>query len=119
MAAALTFATCAVAMISFWRIGWLGGKRVLHKALWMSDGNWRLVDRAGASWPATLHASSQVLGTLLWLRFVSERGPREMLLLGSDLPPDTRRRLIARLRLQAAESRGESGTMSSGKGAGS
>lgn len=116
MAATLAFATCALALMSFWRMGWLGGRRVLHKALWTSAGNWRLFDGAGASWPATLNASSQVLGTLLWLRFATERGARQMLLLGSDLPPDTRRRLIARLRLQAAERRAKVGSVSSGEG---
>jgi hypothetical protein len=97
----LAVATCALAGFSFWRIGWLGGARELHKVLWTQEGEWRLFDRRGASWAAALHPGSQVMGALLWLRFTSARGPRELLLLGPALTPEARRRLVARLRLQA------------------
>jgi hypothetical protein len=104
MAALLALTTCGLACLSFWRIGWLGGPRALHKAVWTSEGAWRVIDRTGTSLEATLHPRSQVLGSLLWLRFTSARGPRELLLLGGDLTPDLRRRLVARLRLQAGAS---------------
>ncbi len=112
IAASLAVTTCVLAGVSFWRIGWLGGKRVLHTALWAGDGGWLLVDRAGASWSATLDPGSQVLGRLIWLRFASERGSRQMLLWGSDLNVDTRRRLVARLRLSSAAVRPESDLIS-------
>ena len=101
MGVMLAVASCALAVLSFWRIGWLGGARALDKALWTQEGEWHMFDRKGGSWSATLHPGSQVMGALLWLRFTSARGPRELLLLGQALTPETRRRLVSRLRLQA------------------
>jgi hypothetical protein len=91
----------AVASFDFWRAGWLGGKRRLTRAIWTGEGEWRLVDRAGAAWLAHLSSASQVMGAVIWLRFTSDRGSRALLFCGSDLPVDVRRRLTARLRAQA------------------
>jgi hypothetical protein len=92
-----------IAAVSFWRVGWLGAGRRLHKAVWATDGDWRLVDRNGVSWPAQLLPASRILGQLMWLCFMTERGPRDQLLIGSDLAPAVRRRLITRLRLEGSQ----------------
>jgi hypothetical protein len=111
VAALLAVTACALACWSFWRVGWLG-KRMLLKVLWTSEGEWRLFDRSGASWLATLHPSSQAMGPFLWLRFTSEYGPRELLLFGNDLAPTLRRRMVTRLRLEAHQGRsGAHGTV--------
>jgi len=101
--AVLVGMAATIAAASFWRMGWLGGKRALRAAVWAADGDWRIVDRSQASWTATLLPASRVLGSMIWLRFMSERGPRALLLVGSDLAPDVSRQLIVRLRLQASQ----------------
>jgi hypothetical protein len=100
MAVLLVLITCTIAYLSFVRIGWLGGRRRLQRVLWTGEGEWRLFDATG-SWLATLRPNSQSLGSLLWLRFASERGPRELLLFSWDLAPTLRRQLVTRLKLQA------------------
>jgi hypothetical protein len=97
----LVIAPGCVACLSFWRIGWLGGRCHLHKVLWTSDGEWRMFGHAQDSWLATLHPSSQLMGSLVWLRFTSERGASQILLFDPRLTSDSRR-LATRLRLQAS-----------------
>jgi hypothetical protein len=103
-AALLAGSALVLAAVSFWRIGWLGGRGV-HKAVWATDGKWRIVEGDGASGSALLLPESRVMGSMLWLCFGTERGPRRMLLVRSDLAPELRRRLVTRLRLLAAEQR--------------
>jgi hypothetical protein len=111
----LVLATCSVAVLAFGRIGWLGGRRQLLKVLWTGEGDWRLFGHDNESWLATLHPSSQALGTLIWLRFASERGPSQLLLFASVSTPD-KRRLRTRLRLQASSNGGgDSGQVSDKK----
>jgi hypothetical protein len=103
VAALIATTACFLGGLSFWRIGWLAGKRTVRKAAWATNGEWRIVDDAGASWPATLLPASRVMGGLVWLRFASEWGRRDLLFVGSDLAPLLRRRLITRLRLQGCQ----------------
>jgi len=105
-AAILSIGACASAALNFWHAGWLGGKRRLRAAQWTSGGDWYLSDVTGRRWQARLTGGSHVLGNVVWLRFLGENGSRHMLLVGSRSSAvgdrDAQRRLIARLRLQAA-----------------
>jgi hypothetical protein len=89
--------------IGFRRAGWLGGLRSLETLSWISDGRWVLVDRAGAHIEATLGAGTRVGPGLVWLRWrVSNSGfplVRTLLLTDRDLPAQTLRRLVVRLRI--------------------
>jgi hypothetical protein len=100
-AAVLATSALALAAVSFWRIGWLGSHG-LRKAVWATDGNWWIVDHNGVGGSARLLPESRVMGAMVWLCFVNERGPRHMLFMRTELPPGLRRRLVTRLRLQAA-----------------
>lgn len=97
----------ACAALAFWRVGWLGGARTVLRASWTDARTWRLHARGGVQLAATLRPESRVVGKLIWLRFQSDGGQRQLLLWGGALRPDARRRLTARLRMyesaQAAE----------------
>jgi hypothetical protein len=95
----LSVGTSGLAMLGFWHIGWLGGQRAIHRAIWSTEGDWRLVDMAARTWPAALLGSSVVTGSVVWLRFDSEMGQRHLLLVGPGADPDLFRRVVARLRL--------------------
>jgi hypothetical protein len=93
--------TCAA--FALWQLGWFGGVRAVHKAIWAADGEWHLLDAKGSKCLATLHPTSQVLGPIMWLRFSSVCGPRDLLFLGASLAPELRRQLVVRLRLQGSK----------------
>ena len=88
----------AVGVLLFRRIGWLGGARSVHVAVWKSDGQWLLSNPDG-SWEAELSSRSQRLGPLLRLRFDGVRGPAELLIWTPALAPGPRRGLQVRLQL--------------------
>lgn len=98
-AAATALSAACFASLSFWRIGWLGGRRAVHSARWVDESEWRIRGQTGVEWPATLSSATRVMGSVLWLRFDTPDGQRHLLFVGSDLAPEPRRRLVARLRV--------------------
>jgi hypothetical protein len=93
--------------VGFRLAGWLGGKASIEALSWISDGRWILVDRAGVQTEAVLAAGTRVGPGLVWLRWrpLNARFPlmRTMVLTDRDLPAQTLRRLVVRLRIDALE----------------
>lgn len=83
--------------------GWLGGMRVILKARLDGDGQWWLLDSRGTCYLARLRADSRLLGDILWLRFDSEHGIRQLILSqrSAALMTDAIRKLRVRLRFEA------------------
>jgi hypothetical protein len=89
--------------IGFRLAGWLGGKASIETVSWISDGRWRLTDRAGAQIEANLAAGTRVGPGLVWLQWRPSNAGfplmRTMLLTHRDLPAQELRRLVVRLRV--------------------
>jgi hypothetical protein len=83
--------------------GWLGGAGSIEALSWISDGRWFLVSRAGLQIEAVLEAGTRVGPGLVWLRWrpLNPEFPfvRTMVLTDRDLPAQTLRRLVVRLRI--------------------
>jgi hypothetical protein len=99
---AIAAAAMAFGLVSYWRMGWLGGARAILRARWMTEDVWRVWERDGVDLTASLLPESRVLGRLILLRFRTDAGCRRLLFWGDDLPSDVRRRLLMRLRQYAA-----------------
>jgi hypothetical protein len=92
-------ANCAVALLGFWRLGWLADRRNLRYVRWLS-GHWRLRG-AGVNIAATLQPGSRIVGRLIWLPFATELGSRHVLLWGRGPMQAAERTLRIRLRAQS------------------
>jgi hypothetical protein len=80
------------------REGLIGNPRLVAAAL-QSEGEWQLTEAGGRRMAGTLDAQSRVLPMLVFLRWRTEFGARQVILCGRSVRSDPMRRLSVRLRL--------------------
>lgn len=104
--AALCTVCCGGALAwTFRRQGWLGGRRRIVRVSWTSEGRWILTEAAGHGVECVLDPGTRVARALVWLRWRLEENPsvrRSLLLTAGDATSSDMRRLIVRLRSDAA-----------------
>jgi toxin CptA len=99
-------ALSAVVLVNFYStftthvLGW--GKLAILSLVWGGDGEWTLLSAKGSESVAKLLPSSYVHPRMIILNFrIPETGRRTQLLMQDSLDPNTYRRLLARMRLEA------------------
>lgn len=79
--------------------GWLGARQII-RIMWQADGRWRLTDRRGQDYEATLRPDTRMSTNFIWLRWdLPNSRDASMLLAAGDAPADELRRLRVRLKL--------------------
>jgi hypothetical protein len=99
-------AASAAGAVAFglWRAGWIGSRHRIVDVRWLADGRWSLIDRHGLATPAKLSGNTRLVGTAVWLRWMTAPGRRRsMVLLRGDMSAGQLRTLRVRLQIQALE----------------
>ncbi|HWK74107.1 MAG TPA: hypothetical protein VNQ81_07540 [Povalibacter sp.] len=79
--------------------GWLGARQIT-RVVWQADGLWRLTDRRGQNYEATLRPDTRMSTSFIWLHWnLPNFRDASMLLAAGDAPADELRRLRIRLKL--------------------
>jgi len=94
-----------VVCIGLRRMGWVGASRRIVRVSWLADGRWMLSDGEDRVAECDLCRGTRAAPGLVWLHLRSVPVPRRnfyMLLTRRDGLEDALRRLVVRLRLDAA-----------------